>query len=367
MRALLSRIATLLIVAVTGAGCGGDGNGPSGVLTTVEVTPATATLFTVAPGNTAALKVVAKDQNGAVMSNAGTPTFSSDDEAVATVGDRWNDHGAGSRNGEHYGIADRRRRNQDGHHDGDGSRRAGERRVAATPALTFNPSTVDVQTARLPGRSEALPTTSRSPPQERPLMLQTAPGRIRSPHVSDQWQLRLSLHDSSADDRHRPRALMNPGSEPLSRRRFLHVAAAGAAALAGGSLAALSSCDPATGPDGEGTRSPLTMPATLSVTGASLIAAPGIARIATSESSSAWLFNGLLPGPTIRARQGEQAHIRLLNQLPEPTIVHWHGVLVPRRRTGIRGTRSTPARASITSFRSCSGRARSGTIPTPTS
>jgi len=128
---------------------------------------------------------------------------------------------------------------------------------------------------------------------------------------------------------------MHPGGEALSRRRFLHIAAAGAAALAGGSVAALSSCDPATGPGtGDGIRSPLAMPATLSAAAASLVAAPGTASIARHESSSAWLFNGLLPGPTIRARQGEQAHIHLLNHLPEPTIVHWHGVLVPALADG---------------------------------
>ena len=128
---------------------------------------------------------------------------------------------------------------------------------------------------------------------------------------------------------------MHPGGESLSRRRFLHIAAAGAAALAGGSVAALSSCDPATGPgNGERLRSPLVMPATLSAAAASLVAAPGTASIASHESSSAWLFNGLLPGPTIRARQGEQAHIHLLNHLPEPTIVHWHGVLAPALADG---------------------------------
>ena len=128
---------------------------------------------------------------------------------------------------------------------------------------------------------------------------------------------------------------MNSGGEPLSRRRFLHIAAAGATALASGSVAALSSCEPATGPEtGERTRSPLVMPATLSVTAASLVAAPAIARIASHESSAAWFFNGLLPSPTIRARRGEQAHIRLLNHLPEPTIVHWHGVIVPAYADG---------------------------------
>jgi FtsP/CotA-like multicopper oxidase with cupredoxin domain len=129
---------------------------------------------------------------------------------------------------------------------------------------------------------------------------------------------------------------MSPKVEPLSRRRFLQVAAAGAAALAGGSVATLTSCgDSGTGPrDGEDTRSPLAMPASLPVGAALLAAAPGTAPIAAHESSSGWLFNGLLPGPTIRARSGEQAHISLLNQLPEPTIVHWHGVLVPAEADG---------------------------------
>jgi plastocyanin len=91
MQKPLSRIATLLIVAATGAGCGGgDGPGPGPsdpVLTTLEVTPATATLFSVAPGNTAALTVVAKDQDGGAMAGAGSPTFSSSNAAIATVSD----------------------------------------------------------------------------------------------------------------------------------------------------------------------------------------------------------------------------------------------------------------------------------------
>jgi len=89
MRALLSSIATLLIVAETGAGCGGGGGGtgPTGVLTTVEVTPASATRFTVAPGNTVTLAVVGKDQDGQTMSGLGSPSFSSDNSAIASVSD----------------------------------------------------------------------------------------------------------------------------------------------------------------------------------------------------------------------------------------------------------------------------------------
>jgi plastocyanin len=78
-------------MAGIGVGCGGgDGPGPgpeTPVLTTLEVTPATATLFTVAPGNTATLAVVPKDQDGQTMSGLGSASFSSNNAAVASVSD----------------------------------------------------------------------------------------------------------------------------------------------------------------------------------------------------------------------------------------------------------------------------------------
>jgi plastocyanin len=91
MPTLSSRVLSLLILTATGAGCGGGGgeiiDPPESVLTTLQVTPASATLFTAAPGNTASLAVVAKDQNGQTMANAGTPSFSSENSAIAEVGD----------------------------------------------------------------------------------------------------------------------------------------------------------------------------------------------------------------------------------------------------------------------------------------
>jgi len=101
MRALLSRIATLLIVAGIGVGCGGDG-GPPGpdpdppVLTTLELTPATATLFTIAPGNAVTLSVVPKDQDGQTIVGAGSPSFSSDNGAIADVSDNGTITGVGA-------------------------------------------------------------------------------------------------------------------------------------------------------------------------------------------------------------------------------------------------------------------------------
>jgi blue copper oxidase len=126
------------------------------------------------------------------------------------------------------------------------------------------------------------------------------------------------------------------GGRSLSRRRFLRLTAATAAAVAAAGIPGLSGCGetssgPGTDPDG---RSPLATPVDLSVAGASLTAAAGTAAIADGESINAWLFNGSLPGPTLRARRGDQAQLRLLNQLPDSTIVHWHGLLVPAHADG---------------------------------
>jgi len=79
----------LLALIATSAGCGdgdGDRTGPDlPVLTTVEVTPATSTLFSVAPGNTVQLTAVPKDQNGDDVTGLEAATFSSASDVVATV------------------------------------------------------------------------------------------------------------------------------------------------------------------------------------------------------------------------------------------------------------------------------------------
>ncbi len=39
-----------------------------------------------------------------------------------------------------------------------------------------------------------------------------------------------------------------------------------------------------------------------------------------------WTYEGLVPGPLLKARQGEPFRLRVVNKLPEPTTVHFHGV-----------------------------------------
>ena len=42
----------------------------------------------------------------------------------------------------------------------------------------------------------------------------------------------------------------------------------------------------------------------------------------------AWTYNGTVPGPEIRVKQGETVKVRIKNELPQSTSIHWHGVEV---------------------------------------
>jgi FtsP/CotA-like multicopper oxidase with cupredoxin domain len=45
-------------------------------------------------------------------------------------------------------------------------------------------------------------------------------------------------------------------------------------------------------------------------------------------------YDGSLPGPTLRAKRGEELRVRLVNALVEPTGIHWHGVRLPNAMDG---------------------------------
>ena len=46
-------------------------------------------------------------------------------------------------------------------------------------------------------------------------------------------------------------------------------------------------------------------------------------------------FNGQVPGPVLEARQGVPLEIEFTNRLPEPTVIHWHGLRIPAAMDGI--------------------------------
>ncbi|MFM2130732.1 MAG: hypothetical protein RL477_2278 [Pseudomonadota bacterium] len=68
-----------------------------------------------------------------------------------------------------------------------------------------------------------------------------------------------------------------------------------------------------------------------------LRAAPARARLlgASNPETPVWAYNASVPGPVIRARQGETLRVRVENALAEETTVHWHGLRVPNAMDGV--------------------------------
>jgi FtsP/CotA-like multicopper oxidase with cupredoxin domain len=59
--------------------------------------------------------------------------------------------------------------------------------------------------------------------------------------------------------------------------------------------------------------------------------------IAPGLEIEAWGYNGATPGPLIECVEGDKVRIYVTNKLPEPTSVHWHGVIVPNGMDGVGG------------------------------
>ncbi|WP_354687939.1 multicopper oxidase domain-containing protein, partial [Cupriavidus necator] len=129
--------------------------------------------------------------------------------------------------------------------------------------------------------------------------------------------------------RDRPSGLVLPS---LRRRRFVQGLAAGGVMAGlpgiGGSAWAQASERPTnasygTAPVLRGTEFDL-------VIGESVVNFTGTPSVATT-------INGMLPGPTLRWRQGETVTIRVTNRLREPTSIHWHGIILPFQMDGVPG------------------------------
>ena len=99
----------------------------------------------------------------------------------------------------------------------------------------------------------------------------------------------------------------------LSRRGFLSAAAAGAVAAA-----------------------PLA-PVRAQAAPRRLRAAPATVRLAPEghPETPVWAFEGRVPGPEIRARQGGRVVRRFENALDSPGSVHWHGIRIVNEMDGV--------------------------------
>jgi FtsP/CotA-like multicopper oxidase with cupredoxin domain len=122
----------------------------------------------------------------------------------------------------------------------------------------------------------------------------------------------------------------------ITRRDFLTITGVGSAALLLNACAPLKTdqaIPPGSDPDIE----------------LAIVAAPGKIQILDGAKTEVWQYQGevlkgpqdalqVIPGsylgPIIRARKGQTVRVHFTNEIPEPTIIHWHGLHVPESADG---------------------------------
>jgi len=68
-----------------------------------------------------------------------------------------------------------------------------------------------------------------------------------------------------------------------------------------------------------------------------------------AADAQAWGYDGQVPGPLLRIRQGDEVKIRLANELPAATAIHWHGIRAASAVDGVPGL-TQPAVAANSTF-----------------
>lgn len=66
-----------------------------------------------------------------------------------------------------------------------------------------------------------------------------------------------------------------------------------------------------------------------------LVVKPQPIELLSNTLTPAWTFNGSNPAPILRLKQNRRAVIKVINQLPEPTTIHWHGIRLPNHADGV--------------------------------
>jgi FtsP/CotA-like multicopper oxidase with cupredoxin domain len=82
-------------------------------------------------------------------------------------------------------------------------------------------------------------------------------------------------------------------------------------------------------------RGPQEGPATVQFT---LIAQQQTVQLSSGATVEAWTFNGQIPGPELRVRQGDLVEVLLINRdIAAGVTIHWHGLNVPNGEDGVAG------------------------------
>jgi FtsP/CotA-like multicopper oxidase with cupredoxin domain len=69
-----------------------------------------------------------------------------------------------------------------------------------------------------------------------------------------------------------------------------------------------------------------------------LTAEKATVRLASGTKVGAWTFDGRIPGPELRVRQGDLVEVTLVNEdIGDGVTIHWHGLDVPNAEDGVAG------------------------------
>ncbi len=73
-----------------------------------------------------------------------------------------------------------------------------------------------------------------------------------------------------------------------------------------------------------------------------MVVAPFEHEFAPGLRAQCWGYEARTPGPLIEAIEGDRVRIFVTNRLPEPTTIHWHGVILPNGMDGVSGLSQRP-------------------------
>ena len=126
--------------------------------------------------------------------------------------------------------------------------------------------------------------------------------------------------------KHSKQIILPGQSASMSRRRFVTGAAAGSALLGLG-ISTQSSYAAAS------TRQPLP-----SLRGSNFDIDIAYKTVNfTGRERPATTFNGSVPGPILRWREGDRVTLRVTNYLDHDSSIHWHGIIIPANMDGVPG------------------------------
>ena len=58
-----------------------------------------------------------------------------------------------------------------------------------------------------------------------------------------------------------------------------------------------------------------------------------------------WAYNGSIPGPIIRGKEGQTIEVEFINKLDESSSIHWHGLIIDNAMDGVPGVTQDPVKA----------------------